>query len=129
MSPERSLEDRPHTRTPLTKRANYPNLLLVPPAPARGRGRLQRQINRCFVVFGPEVSSTRLYDWCYARNPRARQSRGHRWSAYRILVEIAEPVGRAQTIGHPWIWRLRNSQLPADTCQATDIAEVKADAE
>jgi hypothetical protein len=48
------------------KRANYPNLLRAPHAPAAGRGRLQRQINRCFVVFGPEVTSSRLYDWCYA---------------------------------------------------------------
>jgi hypothetical protein len=88
---------------------NYPNLLRRLPAPAKGRGRLQRQINRCFVVFGPEITSSRLYDWCYARNPRLWQSRGHRWSAYRILVEIAEPVGRAQTIGRPWLWRLKTS--------------------
>jgi hypothetical protein len=91
----------------MTKRANYPNLLLVPPAPAKGRGRLQRQINRCFVVFGPEVSASRVYDWCFARNPRARQSRGHRWSVLRILRTIADPIGRAVTIGRPVLWRLR----------------------
>jgi hypothetical protein len=119
----------PHTRTPPTKRENYPNLLLGPRSPNKGRGRLQTQINRCFVVFGPEVTSSRLYDWCYARNPRVRQSRGHRWSAYRILVEIAEPVGRAPTIGRPWIWRLRNSGLPTDATQIADIAENKSDAE
>jgi hypothetical protein len=89
------------------KRANYPNLLLVPPAPAKGRGRLQRQIARCFVVFGPEVSASRLYDWCYARNPGARQSRGHRWSVLRILRTIADPIGRAETIGRPVLWRIR----------------------
>ena len=95
------------TPTRLTGRANYPNLLLVPAAPAKGRGRLQRQINRCFVVFGPEVTSSRLYDWCYARNPRVRQSRGHRWSVLRILRTIADPIGRAETIGRPVLWRLK----------------------
>jgi hypothetical protein len=94
-------------QTPLTKRANYPNLLLVPAAPAKGRGRLQRQIARCFVLFGPEVSSSRLYDWCYARNPRARQSQLHRWSVVLILRTIADQIGRASTHGSPWIWRLK----------------------
>jgi hypothetical protein len=94
-------------RTPMTKRANYPNLLLVPPAPARGRGRLQRQIARCFALFGPEVTSSRLLDWCYAHNPRARQSQRHRWSVLRILRTTADPIGRAQTAGRPWLWRLK----------------------
>jgi hypothetical protein len=92
--------------TRLTKRESYPNLLLAPHSPNKGRGRLQRQIARCFVVFGPEVSSSRLFDWCYARNPRVRQSRGHRWSVVRVLRRIAEPVGRAETIGRPVLWRL-----------------------
>jgi hypothetical protein len=30
-----------------------------------------------------------------------------RWSVLRILRVIAEPVGRAETIGRPWLWRLR----------------------
>jgi hypothetical protein len=123
------MKTSPHTRTPPTKRENYPNLLRAPHAPAAGRGRLQRQINRCFVVFGPEVSSSRLLDWCYARNPRVRQSRGHRWSVVRILRQIADPVGRASTIGRPWIWRLRNSQLPAHTYQAADTTKGNWDAE
>jgi hypothetical protein len=104
---------------------NYPNLRGRLRAPAAGRGRLQRQIARCFVVFGPEVSSSRLLDWCYTRDPRVR----HRWSVVRILRRIAEPVGRAETIGRPWLWRLRNSSLPADTCQPIDIAKEKQDAQ
>ena len=111
--------------TRLTKRESYPNLLLAPHSPNKGRGRLQRQIARCFVVFGPEVSSSRLLDWCYTRDPRVR----HRWSVVRILRRIAEPVGRAETIGRPWLWRLRNSSLPADTCQPIDIAKEKQDAQ
>jgi hypothetical protein len=30
-----------------------------------------------------------------------------RWSVLRILRVIAEPVGRAERIGRPWLWRLR----------------------
>jgi hypothetical protein len=27
---------------------------------------------------------------------------------HRILREIAEPIGRAPTIGRPWLWRLKD---------------------
>jgi hypothetical protein len=30
-----------------------------------------------------------------------------RWSVHRILREIADQIGRAPTIGRPWIWRLK----------------------
>jgi hypothetical protein len=30
---------------------------------------------------------------------------------HRILRVIAEPIGRAETIGRPWLWRLRNPTL------------------
>jgi hypothetical protein len=99
--------DSPHTRAAAEKWPNYRNLLRRLPAPAKGRGRLQRQINRCFVVFGPEVSSSRLLDWCYARNPRVRQSRGHRWSLVRVLDVVAERVGHSRGPGRPWLWRLK----------------------
>jgi hypothetical protein len=32
----------------------------------------------------------------------------HYWSVYRILIGIAEPIGRAPTIGRPWLWRLKD---------------------
>jgi hypothetical protein len=53
------------------------------------------------------VSSSAVYDWSYARGRRLTQR--HRHSVWRILVEVAEPVGRAQNIGRPILWRLRNS--------------------
>ena len=96
------------SQTPLTKRANYPNLLLVPHSPAAGRGRLQIQIRRAFV--GREVlTSSEIYDSCYAKRRVAGQQidRPYRWSVVRILRQIADPVGRAPTIGRPWLWRLR----------------------
>jgi hypothetical protein len=89
------------TPTPQDGWNSYPNLRHRPHAPAAGRGRLQRQIARCFMVFGPVVSSTRLYDWCYMRRAR------HRYSVWLILQRIADPVGRAPTIGRPWLWRLK----------------------
>jgi hypothetical protein len=83
----------------------YPNLRLRPHAPAKGRGRLQRQIRRAFVVCGPVVSSSAIYDWCYARGRRLTQQRRH--SVWRLLVTMCEPTARAPTIGKPWLWRLR----------------------
>jgi hypothetical protein len=28
-------------------------------------------------------------------------------SVWRILRQIAEPIGRAPTIGRPWLWQLK----------------------
>ena len=118
------------TPTPLTKRANYPNLLRVPHAPAAGRGRLQIQIRRAFVV-REALTSSEIYDSCYAKRRMLGQQidRPYRWSVLRILRQLADRIGRAPTAGRPWIWRLRNLPLPADTCQPIDIAKEKQDAE
>jgi hypothetical protein len=115
------------TQTRATRRANYPNLLLAPRAPNAGRGRLQVQIRRAFMVGGSELTSTQIYDACYAKKRTLGEQidRPYRWSVWRILRRVADPIGRAETIGRPWIWRLRNSHLPADTSQATDIAKDK----
>jgi hypothetical protein len=86
---------------------NYRNLRARPLAPNKGRGRLQRAIRRCFIAFGPDVSGSRLYDWCDSWQQRL-EGRRYRWSVMRILREIAIPVGRATTIGRPLIWRLRD---------------------
>jgi hypothetical protein len=90
------------------KRENYPNLLLAPHSPNKGRGRLQVQIRRAFV--GRDVlTSSELYDFCYAKRRVAGQQidRPYRWSVVRILRQIADPIGRAETIGRPVLWRLK----------------------
>ena len=51
-------------------------------------------------------SSSEIYDWCYARR-RNRVFWDQRLNVWRILREVAEPVGRAETIGRPWLWRLK----------------------
>jgi hypothetical protein len=38
-----------------------------------------------------------------------RRSALSRRRVWQLLCEIADPVGRADTIGRPILWRLRNS--------------------
>jgi hypothetical protein len=85
---------------------NHPNLRRRPHAPAANRGRLQISIRRAFVAHGDVVTSSQVYDWTYARQRRIKQR--HRHSVWRILDELADPVGRAPTIGRPWLWRLKD---------------------
>jgi hypothetical protein len=107
---------RARPRSPLQKWQGYPNLLLRPHSPNRGRGRLQVQIRRAFAG-RPVLSSSQVYDTCYAKHRvfGQRISRRHRFSVWRILCEVAEPVGRAPTIGRPWLWRLRHGADPSET--------------
>ena len=117
---------KPHSvgAKPCSGWLRHPNLRLRPHAPAAGRGRLQRQIGRAFIAHGPVLTSSDVYRWC--ERWQAREfGQWERWSIVRILDVVAERVGRSRGRGRPWIWRLRNSQLPADTSQAVDIAEDK----
>jgi hypothetical protein len=86
----------------------HPNLQRRPHAPNAGRGRLQVQIRRAFVGHRL-LSSSQVYDWAYTRHRAYRRpmSEAVRWSVHRILRQIAEPIGRAPTIGRPWLWRLK----------------------
>jgi hypothetical protein len=91
--------------TPPAGWLRYPNLRNRPHAPAAGRGRLQVQIRRAFIGHA-ERTSRHVYDFAY---PRHRGRVVGRWehSVWRILRVIADRVGRAPTIGRPWLWRLR----------------------
>jgi hypothetical protein len=96
--------------------ARYPNLQRRPHAPNKGRGRLQRQIARAFHAHGNEVSASDIYQWCQ-RWQSKRFGHPERWSIVRVLRQVAEPVGRASTIGRPWLWRLKTPA--ADRSSAT----------
>jgi hypothetical protein len=85
---------------------NYPNLRLRPHAPNKGRGRLQRQIRRAFIAHGNEVSASDIYRWCKRRQAR-EFGQWERWSITRILMTMADRVGRGKGSGRPWLWRLR----------------------
>jgi hypothetical protein len=66
--------------------ANYPNLRLRPAKPALGRGRLQRQVRRAFMVEdGPTISSSKIYEWAFARR--------HAWQA---IDDAASVFGMAR---------------------------------
>jgi hypothetical protein len=94
---------------------HHPNLRRRPHAPAKGRGRLQVQIRGTWIAAGkPVVSASVFYSWCYARRQIRGEaiSRGLRYSVQRFLKTVAEPVGRAETIGRPILWRLRDPAQP-----------------
>jgi hypothetical protein len=90
----------------------YANLERRPAAPARGRGRLQIQVRRAFLVSPTAtVSASEIYTWAY---PRRRLLERHkplsqrlRWSVRRVLLQMgAVPVARSPKRGRPIIWRL-----------------------
>jgi hypothetical protein len=93
----------------------YPNLRLGPGG-AKVRGRLQRLIARAFVG-DSLLSSSQVYDWCYARQRASgeRIPQRHRHSVYRLLAVMCEPIGRASTAGKPILWRLRTRHDRATT--------------
>jgi hypothetical protein len=96
---------------PEMKWKSFRNLRFRPAKPALGNGRLQRQVARACIVAGtPIVSSSTFYAWAYAGKKLRGEpvSWGHRSSVKRILRTIATPVGRANTIGRPLLWKLND---------------------
>src|SRR5262245_56274747 len=100
-------------RHAMTKWPHHPNLRKKPHAPSKGRGPVQRAIRRVFMASGAEVlNSTEIYDWAHGRRRFGRRKSmpfGVYSRTLRTLRAMCEPVGRAPTIGRPWLWRLRNS--------------------
>jgi hypothetical protein len=95
-------------------RAFHLNLRKKPPAPSKGRGSVQRAIRRAFMASGAGVlTSTDIYDWAHGRRRFGRRKSmpfGIYSRTLRTLRAMCEPVGRAPTIGRPWLWRLRDSE-------------------
>jgi hypothetical protein len=85
----------------------YPNLRRRPHAPNKGRGRLQRQIRRVFLIGGPLVSSSQIYDLCFTQRRKATTLK--RYMVWRILIKIADPVRKVPP-HNAWLWRLRNTE-------------------
>lgn len=96
------------TRHASAKREWSANLRLRPRAPNLGRGRIQTQISRAFLAAGVDtLSSSSIYDFTYAGRRQDVCGRKQH-SVYRLLVVLCDRVGRATTIGRPWIWRLKD---------------------
>src|SRR5262249_7663374 len=75
-----------------------------PARPSFNRGPVQRRAKRALLVLGTASTST-ITQWTH-RRPTPGITRSTR----RALEQIgAVRVGRAATIGRPWLWRLRNS--------------------
>jgi hypothetical protein len=84
---------------------NLRNLQRRPAKPALGNGRIQRAVRRAFY-FGPEVTSSEVYDWVYPRR-RHLPTQAHRHSARRVLMTMADAIRRVPPKG-AWLWRLRD---------------------
>src|SRR5215813_8320184 len=88
---------------PPMKWRNSPNLSLRPARPSFNRGPVQRRAKRALLVLGTASTST-ITQWTH-RRPTPGITRSTR----RALAQIgAVRVGRAATIGRPWLWRLRD---------------------
>jgi hypothetical protein len=92
-------------RTRAYKMPNLRNLQRRPAKPALGNGRIQRAVRRAFY-FGPEVTSSEVYDWVYPRR-RHLPTQAHRHSARRVLMTMADAIRRVPPKG-AWLWRLRD---------------------
>jgi hypothetical protein len=90
---------------------DFPNLAHRPHAPAKGRGRLQRQVRRVLIVHGPQFTSRELYAWAYPRRKGRELSSWDRWKAKRLCAQYCDPVERVAPNG-PWLWRLRSETSP-----------------
>jgi hypothetical protein len=76
--------------------------------PALGNGRVQRAARR--ALWALEMASTsQVLEWtCSSKRHRGERTTEHDSRAARRALERigAVRIGRARTIGSPWIWRL-----------------------
>jgi hypothetical protein len=81
------------------------NLHKRPAKPALGNGRLQVQCRRAFTAFEGVISTGDAYQWSYPRHERRNAAYyGGIWRALRQIGAVR--IGRANTMGRPWLWRL-----------------------
>jgi hypothetical protein len=100
---------RPKPHLSATKWPRAPNLRKRPPKPALGRGRVQRMVRRAFIAHdATELTTTELLDWAYGRRRPGSLPWGLYRSLYRACALHCVRVRRAEAIGRPWVWRLRN---------------------
>jgi hypothetical protein len=102
--------------TPVTPHGwdRFPGLRFGHKVGSAGRGKIQLAVRRAFVAAGTSTLTTSVvFDYALARHRNDGWRRRHRWSVVRVLLGIADRVGRADTPGRPWLWRLKKSAADA----------------
>jgi hypothetical protein len=104
--------DRLRSRRPSRRGyATIANLTPRPIRPSLNRGRVQRRLRRAFLLAGKSVLSTsELLKLTHVRpghSQRRDPQRCLRQHLRQICRRYCERVGRASTIGHPVLWRLK----------------------
>src|SRR5262249_26054054 len=116
-APPRMLRENKVTRaTPppaVMKWQGHPNLRARPAKPSLNRGPVQRRARRALLALG-EASTSEVAAWTH-RKPTRRRTRHTRV----VFGRIAEIVGRAQSRGRPWLWRLRDSKTEERIARST----------
>jgi hypothetical protein len=75
-------------------------------------GRLQLQSRRAFrASAAPEVSTSELAGWCWARQALMERRTISRWQR-ESMIRAARSIGAVRTrrIGREWLWRLPESR-------------------
>ena len=70
-------------------------------------GRLQRQSRRAFwASAGPEVTTSELAGWCWARHTGLEKRAPSRWER-ESMIRAPRSIGAVRTRQrHEWLWRL-----------------------
>jgi hypothetical protein len=101
-------------RTPAQLRAQRRNLTRGS-GPGRGRGRIQKAIERCFVFEADDdgvVDGGTIQRFCQEWRYQCdgyRPSALNRLSVRNVLDQVADRIGRSRGPGRPWLWRLKSS--------------------
>jgi hypothetical protein len=83
------------------------NLSRRPATPAEGNGRVQRQCRRALLAHDGPISTSEAIAWSYRELIWGAPSKDSLSRAVRhALTSIgAVRIGRAKTIGRPYLWR------------------------
>ena len=80
------------------------------------QGRLQRKSRRAFwasawASAAPEVSTSELAGWCWARRTLMEKRAPSRWQR-ESMIRAARSIGavRSRRIGREWLWRLPDAR-------------------
>ena len=71
-------------------------------------GRPQRQSRRAFgASTEPEVSTSELASWCWARQTLMEKRAPSRWQR-ELMIRAVRSIGAVRTrrMGREWVWRL-----------------------